>query len=90
VIHAWSARDVKTGAWNLRGWRWLQWLQLNYTVHRVHHEQPQWPWYELPAQVPRDEPRPSFWRVYRSLWRGVRPAPPMGAAADLAYLGLDS
>lgn len=89
VIHAWSARDVRTGAWNLRGWRWLQWLQLNYTVHRVHHEQPARPWYELPAQVPHDEPRPSFWRVYRSLWRGVRPAPPMGAPADLAYLGLN-
>ena len=87
VIHAWSARDVLHGAWNLRGWRWLQWLHLNYTVHRVHHEQPQLPWFRLPAQVGVGELRPSFLRIYRTLWRhGVRPAPPMGSPADLAFV----
>ena len=86
VIHAWSARDVRRGAWNLSGLALFQWLQLNYTCHRVHHEQPELPWYRLPAQVPAGDVRPSFWRIYASLWRGVRPAPPMGSAADLAFV----
>ena len=87
VIHAWSARDVRLGAWNLSGNRALQWLQLNYSCHRAHHTQPDRPWWALQRQARLDAgPRPSFWRIYASLWRGVRPAPPMGSAADLRFV----
>lgn len=84
--HAWSARDIQNGAWNLQVLPPSRWLALNYHYHLAHHQQPQLPWYELPKHVDKKMRQPSFWRVYFSLWKGVRPAPPMGAPADLAFL----
>lgn len=84
--HAWSPRDVKNGAWNLQVLPPSRWLALNYHYHLAHHQQPQLPWYELPKHVDKNIPQPSFWRVYFSLWKGVRPAPPMGAPADTDFL----
>lgn len=84
--HAWSTRDTLRGAWNLRVLAPFRWIALNYHYHQAHHGHPQVPWYELPKWVSDTEPQPSFWRIYFSLWKGVRPAPPMGAPADLAFL----
>jgi fatty acid desaturase len=84
--HAWSARDTRTGAWNLFVLAPFRWVALNYHYHRTHHEYPEVPWYDLPKRVDWSLPQPSFWRVYLSLWKGVRPAPPMGAPADLEFL----
>lgn len=84
--HAWSARDITNGAWNLKVLPPSRWLALNYHYHLAHHQQPQLPWYELPKCVDKSTRQPSFWRVYFSLWKGVRPAPPMGAPADLDFL----
>ncbi|MDR0480564.1 MAG: fatty acid desaturase [Gallionellaceae bacterium] len=92
VDHAWSARDIRNGAWNLCVTPPARWLALNYHYHRVHHQHPNVPWYELPRWAKQEAEKdgasrePSFWRVYFSLWKGVRPAPPMGAPADLAFL----
>lgn len=84
--HAWSRRDVMNGAWNLKVLPVSRWLALNYHCHLAYHQHPQAPWYELPSLVD-DQPRPTFWRVYFTMWRyGVRPAPQMGAAADLDFL----
>jgi fatty acid desaturase len=84
--HAWSARDVQNGAWNLKVLPPSRWIALNYHYHRAHHQHPELPWYALPQAVDRNERQPSFWRVYWSLWKGVRPAPPMGAPDDIGYL----
>lgn len=84
--HAWSARDARNGAWNLKVLPPSRWLALNYHYHLAHHQHPQVPWYELPRWVDQKSIQPSFWRVYFSLWKGVRPAPPMGAPADLDFL----
>lgn len=84
--HAWSARDALTGAWDLHVTPPARWLALNYHYHRTHHQHPQVPWYELPKWKDGSSKEPSFWRIYFSLWKGVRPAPPMGAPADLAFL----
>jgi fatty acid desaturase len=84
--HAWSARSVRDGAWNLAVLPPFRWIALNYHYHLAHHQHPVVPWYELPRMVDPAVPQPSFWRVYFSLWKGVRPAPPMGAPADMAYL----
>lgn len=86
VDHAWSARDVRNGAWNLSVLPPFRWVALNYHYHLAHHRHPEVPWYGLPALLDPAEHRPSFWRIYLSLWRGVRPAPPMGAPADLGFL----
>lgn len=81
VDHAWSPRDIMNGAWNLRISRPAQALALNYHLHLAHHQYPQAPWVHLPRLIDPETPRPSFWRIYFSLWRGTRPAPPMGAGA---------
>jgi len=83
VDHAWSPRDVVNGAWNLKVSKPARWLALNYHYHLAHHQHPNEPWTRLPALVDADAPQPTFWRIYASLWKGVRPAPPMGAPADL-------
>jgi len=80
VDHAWSARDVAGGAWDLRVPAPVRWLTLNYQFHRAHHTHPAAPWTQLPRLAGGG---PSFWRIYASLWRhGVQPAPPMGAPAQ--------
>jgi fatty acid desaturase len=86
VDHAWSARDVINGAWNLKVSAPARWLALNYHYHLAHHQHPTEPWTKLPALVDPKAPQPSFWKIYFSLWQGVRPAPPMGAAADGSIL----
>jgi len=83
VDHAWSARDVGHGAWDLRVFAPVRWLALNYQYHRAHHLNPGAPWTELPALAVHDSREPTFLRIYWSLWRhGVQPAPPMGAPAQ--------
>jgi len=85
VDHAWSERDVMNGAWNLRVFAPVRWLTLNYQFHHAHHSHPAAPWTELPriAAAQSDRDQPTFWQIYRSLWRnGVQPAPPMGSAAE--------
>jgi fatty acid desaturase len=81
VDHAWSPRDVLEGAWNLRVSAPAKALLLNYTDHLAHHRQPQVSWIHLPKLVDPTMPRPTFWKIYFSLWGGVRPAPPMAAQA---------
>jgi fatty acid desaturase len=81
VDHAWSPRDIIDGAWNLRVSRLAQILALNYQCHLAHHQHPQVPWRYLPDLVVDREKDPSFWKIYFSLWRGVKPAPPMGSKA---------
>jgi fatty acid desaturase len=73
--HAWSRRDVREGAWNLRFWPLTQALFLNYNLHLVHHRRPDIPWLHLPRFVAPEDPRPSFWSIYLSLFGGARPAP---------------
>lgn len=71
--HAWSERDVKDGAWNLKVNRIVQGLFLNYHHHRAHHQHPHVPWLHLPKYVDAAAERPSFLRVYLQMWRGPRP-----------------
>ena len=82
VDHAWSARDIREGAWDLKVPTLVRWLTLNYQYHRAHHTYPGAPWTELPRLAQRDNGQPAFMQIYWSLWRhGVQPAPPMGAPA---------
>jgi len=73
--HAWSELDVRDGAWNLRVNRTVQYIFLNYHHHRAHHQHPEVPWIHLGQYVDLSEPRPSFLRIYLSMWRGPRPLP---------------
>ena len=77
VDHAWSPRDIINGAWNLRVLPISRVFSLNYHYHLVHHRFPWLPWIHLPKLLDPNEPQPTFWSIYFSLWGGVRPAPPM-------------
>lgn len=83
VDHAYSPRDVVEGAWNLAVPAPIRWIALNYHLHLAHHRHPDLPWIHLPKAVRPEDARPSFSRIYFRLWRGTRPAPPMGSAATL-------
>ncbi len=72
--HAWSPLE-KDGAWNLRVNKVVQWLFLNYHHHKAHHQHPDVPWLHLHRHVDLHEHRPSFLRIYLSMWRGPRPMP---------------
>jgi fatty acid desaturase len=71
--HAWTPRDIRHGASNLRVGRVVQYVFLNYHHHLAHHRYPRVPWLHLPRFVDWNAPRPGFLRTYLSLWRGPRP-----------------
>jgi fatty acid desaturase len=73
--HAWSELDVRDGAWNLRVSRGVQYVFLNYHHHLAHHQHPDVPWVHLGKFVDFEVPRPSFLKIYLSMWRGPRPLP---------------
>ncbi|RKH56203.1 fatty acid desaturase [Corallococcus aberystwythensis] len=73
--HAWSPLDVREGAWDLKVAAPVRWVFLNYHYHRAHHRHPQVPWLYLGRYVDEGVPRPSFLRVWLSMWRGPRPFP---------------
>jgi fatty acid desaturase len=72
--HAYTRRDIREGASNLRVSRPVQWIFLNYHHHLAHHRNPTVPWIHLPRFVDFSQPRPSFLRTYLRLWLGPRPA----------------
>lgn len=80
--HAYTRRDIREGASNLRVNRIVQWIFLNYHHHLAHHRHPTVPWIHLPRLVDFSRPRPSFLRTYARLWLGPRhtdeppPGPP--------------
>jgi fatty acid desaturase len=73
--HAWSERDVRDGAWNLKVNKLVQYVFLNYHHHLAHHQHPNVPWLHLSKYVDFSGPRPSFLKIYLSMWRGPRPYP---------------
>lgn len=73
--HAFSKLDVRDGAWNLRVNPLTRLLFLNYHHHLAHHRHPQVPWIHLGHYVDASEERPTFWSIYRQMWRGPRPLP---------------
>lgn len=85
--HAWSVRDIRHGAWNLRTSKPMQWIFLNYHLHLAHHQHPKLGWRELPKYVDETLTRPTFLSVYLSMWRGPRPTTEAAPASlDEAFL----
>jgi fatty acid desaturase len=70
--HAWTPRDIRNGAWNLRVGRLTRALFLNYHYHLAHHQHPAAPWTALPDLIDASRPRSGWARIYWSLWRGPR------------------
>lgn len=77
--HAWTVRDARDGAWNLRVNRLTRYLFLNYHHHKAHHQNTDVPWIHLWKYVDFSETRPSFVSIYRKMWLGPRPYPDVPA-----------
>ena len=73
--HAFSKLSVRDGAWNLSVNPLFRALFLNYHLHLAHHRYPNVPWVYLPQLVNKDEPQPSFLKIWLSMWKGPRPLP---------------
>ncbi|MFA6236570.1 MAG: fatty acid desaturase [Bacteriovorax sp.] len=69
--HAYSVRDIRNGAWNLKVHPLTKAFFLNYHDHLAHHQHPNVPWIHLPKFVNPGAPRPTFWEIYLKMWRGL-------------------
>lgn len=78
VTHAFTPRDVRNGALNLRVSRLMGAVLLNGHWDLVHHRHPHVPWTHLPVLGRDSEPPVSYWHQYRELWKGPRPSPGSG------------
>ena len=72
VTHAFTPRDVRDGALNLRVSRAMGWLLLNGQWDRVHHRYPHVPWTALPCLGQSEGYDTGYWRQYLRLWVGPR------------------
>ena len=72
--HAFTSRNIREGAWNLKAHPIVRWFFLNYHFHQIHHRYPNLPWIHLPKLVIPGDPMPSFFEIYFRLWRGPEKA----------------
>jgi fatty acid desaturase len=68
--HAFSKRDIRQGAWNLRVDPVTRLVFLNYHYHLAHHLYPFLPWIYLPRFVTDEQERPHCWSNFFKLMRG--------------------
>ncbi len=68
--HAWTKRDIRNGAWNLRVNPVVHWIFLHYHHHKAHHQHPQVPWCHLHKFVDPAEERPRHFALWLRMWKG--------------------
>ena len=68
--HAWSKRDIRNGAWNLKVNKFVQYIFLNYHHHLAHHQYPYVPWIHLHKFVDFSAERPSHFSIWLKMWLG--------------------
>ncbi len=62
VYHLRTPLDPVEGAYNLRSWRPVRWLFLNFNYNLTHHRHPELHWQELHQQTNLKETQPSWYR----------------------------
>lgn len=80
VTHAFTQRNVRDGALNLRVGRLMGWLLLYGQWDRVHHQHPHISWIHLPKLGLPEGYDVAYWRHYLRLWLGPRPCTEPGPA----------
>ncbi len=68
IYHVRTPRHAVLGALNLRLWRPLQWLYLNFNYHLTHHLAVWVPWNHLPSVI-AEQPSRSYLHTYVQLWQ---------------------
>jgi fatty acid desaturase len=69
--HAYSARDIRHGAWNLKVNKVSEKMYLNYHHHLAHHQHPHVPWIHLAKFVDFSKERPTYMSIYLKMWKGI-------------------
>lgn len=69
--HAYSVRDIRNGAWNLKVHPITKAFFLNYHDHLAHHQHPNVPWIHLPKFVDPNVEKPAFLAIYLKMWKGL-------------------
>lgn len=69
--HAYSVRDIRNGAWNLKVHPITKAFFLNYHDHLAHHQHPNVPWIHLPKFVDPRVEKPEFLAIYLKMWKGL-------------------
>lgn len=72
IYHVRTPRHLIEGAFDLKLWRPVQWLYLNFNYHLSHHRAPNVPWLHMP-QVATCRPTQGYLHTYLKLWRPPQP-----------------
>ncbi|MDE1998629.1 MAG: fatty acid desaturase [Burkholderiales bacterium] len=72
IYHVRTPRHLIEGAYDLKLWRPMQWLYLNFNFHLSHHRLPNVPWLYMP-QVASEVPTRGYLRTYLALWAPPQP-----------------
>jgi fatty acid desaturase len=71
VTHAYTIRDIREGARNIKSNPLFNALLLGYHYHLNHHKYPFVPWIHLHKFSDTEKGRDSFMDIYRKMWKGV-------------------
>lgn len=71
--HAWSVRDIRNGAWNLKVNRLVHYIFLSYHHHLAHHQHPYVSWIHLKKFVDFQQKRPTHLSIWLKMWKGPTP-----------------
>lgn len=70
VTHAFTPRNVRDGALNLKVSKLMGWLLLNGHWDLVHHQNPHISWYYLESLGEHSQKPVSYWGQYIRMWKG--------------------
>ncbi len=68
--HAWSKRDIRNGAWNLKVNPIVRILFLNYHHHLAHHQHPYVSWIHLKKFVEHESEQPEHFKIWLKMFKG--------------------
>ena len=68
IYHVRTPRHAVLGALDLKVWRPIGWLYLNFNYHLTHHLAVWVPWNHLP-KIAASHPRQGYWKTYANLWQ---------------------
>ncbi|MGE5453414.1 MAG: fatty acid desaturase [Acidobacteriota bacterium] len=72
IYHVRTPRHLIEGAFDLKLWRPMQWLYLNFNFHLGHHRAPNVPWLYM-ADIAQAQPTQGYLMTYMKLWRPPQP-----------------
>ncbi len=72
IYHVRTPRHLIEGAFDLKLWRPMQWLYLNFNFHLGHHRAPNVPWLYM-QDIAQEQPTQGYLATYLKLWGPPQP-----------------